>query len=93
MIEIGYTSDKPLDNTAKNVLRAAKSSVWPDEPVQFKEGTDIGFGVPAKVSTIGVDEMWRYPGAVEMVTAALHRLKGTVPDFEKDVEVSRSGME
>lgn len=80
MLEVGYASDKPLDATAKSVIQAAKSSVW-DEPVQFKPGTDIGFGVPAPVRSLGVEEMWRYPGATEMVTAALHRLKGTVPDF------------
>lgn len=74
MTKIGFASAVPMDGLSKSILKAAVREVYGDEPVSFYKGTDLGFGVDAKVRTLSPAQIQNYPNAQAYLVEALRRL-------------------
>lgn len=74
MTTIGFASAAPLDGLTKSVLKEAVREVYGDEPVSFTRGTDLGFGVPARVRTLSPAQISEFPNPQAYLTEALRRL-------------------
>lgn len=82
MTSIGFSSAVPMDGLSKSILKAAVREVYGDEPVSFYKGTDLGFGVDAKVRTLSPAQIQNYPNAQGYLVEALRRL--TPVDYSLD---------
>lgn len=95
------SQNNSLPRPAQNALKTARQAVWPLTPVRFvldNEAPELGFGVPAAVQTLSPAQLITFPAAVEFLTAALHRVKGTWPTIPEktlflDIESHNAGRE
>lgn len=95
---LGYTSLTPLSDEVKKPLRAALDEVY-DDVVQFKRGTDIGFGVDGcTIRTLSPEQIIAYPFSERYLADAMHRLHDHYPDLPEktlflDIESHNAGKE
>ena len=101
MLDLPFRTTSAITTPVADVVRRAKHAVWGTNPVHLNQRDDdaiLGFGTDAPVRTLSPSQIITFPAALEMVTAALHRVKGTYPDIPAktlflDIETHNAGRE